>query len=170
MFSKPSVLSTEHQELLAKFDCGVEELNSGLKSRALNNQIRGASRTYVILDSQGNIAGFFCITNAVVEHEQLPASKRRNMPKPLPCCLLGRLAVDKSQQGKKLGAALVMEALRITWQVSKLSGCWALVVQPKGEQQIKFYEHMGFRRCKGDNIPLMFFEVSAINKLFEEKL
>lgn len=26
MFSKPSVLSTEHQELLAKFDCGVEEL------------------------------------------------------------------------------------------------------------------------------------------------
>lgn len=157
MFSKPSALSDVHQSLLEEFDCGNNELNDWLKNRALDNQLRGASRTYVSLDSEGRIAGFFCITNAVIEHENLPSSKRRNMPKPLPCCLLGRLAVDKKSQGKRLGAALVMEALRIAWMVSSMFGCWALIVQPKGESQIKFYEHLGFRKCKGEEVPLMFF-------------
>ena len=90
------------------------------------------------------------------------------MPKPIPCCLLGRLAVNKKDQGNKLGAALVMEALRITLEVSRMSGCWAMIVQPKGEDQVNFYEHLGFRKCKGNDIPTMFFEVSAIEKLFSD--
>ena len=44
------------------------------------------------------------------------------MPKPIPCCLLGRLAVNKKDQGNKLGATLVMEALRITLKVAIMSG------------------------------------------------
>lgn len=168
MYLKPVVLSVEHQGKPDSFDCGVPDLNLWLKKFASNNQVRGASRTYVSLNSEGFIAGFFCISNAVIEHESLSASKRRNMPKPIPCCLLGRLAVNKKDQGNKLGAALVMEALRITLEVSRMSGCWALIVQPKGESQVNFYEHLGFRKCKGDDVPLMFFEVCAIEKLFRD--
>ena len=166
MYLKPIVLSVEHKEKLDKFDCGVSDLNTWVKNIALNNQLRGASRTYVSLSSDGHIAGFFCISNAIIEHESLSSSKRRNMPKPIPCCLLGRLAVNKKDQGNKLGAALVMEALRITLEVSRMSGCWAMIVQPKGEDQVNVYEHLGFRKCTRTDIPTMFFEVSAIEKLF----
>ena len=168
MYLKPVVLFVEDKKKLGSFDCGDPDPNLWFKNLALNNQIRGASRTYVSLSSEGHIAGFFCISNAVIEHEFLPASKRRNMPKPMPCCLLGRLAVNKKDQGNKLGAALVMEALRITLEVSRMSGCWALIVQPKGENQVKFYEHLGFRKCKGNDVALMFFEVSAIEQLFRD--
>ena len=83
MYLKPVVLSVEHQGKLDSFDCGVPDLNLWLKKFASNNQVRGASRTYVSLNSEGFIAGFFCISNAVIEHESLSASKRRNMPKPI---------------------------------------------------------------------------------------
>ncbi len=59
MYSKPVVLSVEHQGKLDSFDCGVQDLNLWLKNFALNNQVRGASRTYVSLNSEGFIAGFF---------------------------------------------------------------------------------------------------------------
>ena len=62
----------------------------------------------------GSIAGYFCISNAVLDHDRLSAGFRRNKPNPLPCCLLGRLAVDKRYQGQGLGGALLVEALKIT--------------------------------------------------------
>jgi len=44
-----------------------------------------------------------------------------------------------------------------------------LIVQPKGESQVNFYEHLGSRKCKGDDVPLMSFEVSAIEKLYRDR-
>ena len=67
MYLKPVVLSVEHQGKLDSFDCGVPDLNLWLKKFASNNQVRGASRTYVSLNSEGFIAGFFCISNAVID-------------------------------------------------------------------------------------------------------
>jgi predicted N-acetyltransferase YhbS len=40
-----------------------------------------------------------------------PASIRRNMPNPVPVAILGRLAVDKSCQGRGLGVALLQDAV-----------------------------------------------------------
>ena len=93
----------------------------------------------------------------------LSAGFRRNKLNPLPCCLLGRLAVDKRYQGQGLGGALLVEALKITQGVSRMSGCWALVVQPKGEKEIGFYEHLGFRRCKVGDPPMLFFEIEQLH-------
>ena len=130
-----------------------------MRTRSVNNEKYGNSRTYVAFDEVGSIAGYFCISNAVLDHDRLSAGFRRNKLNPLPCCLLGRLAVDKRYQVQGLGVALLVEALKITQGVSRMSGCWALVVQPKGEKEIGFYEHLGFRRCKVGDPPMLFFEI-----------
>jgi len=159
-FSKPLPLDPDiPHDALDRFDCDVPVLNQWLRTRSVHNEKYGSSRTYVAFDEGGSIAGYFCISNAVLDHDRLSAGFRRNNPNPLPCCLLGRLAVDKRYQGQGLGGALLVEALKITQGVSRMSGCWALVVQPKGEKEIGFYEHLGFRRCKVGDPPMLFFEI-----------
>lgn len=160
-FSAPKPLPRNiSREVINRFDCGIPTLNNWLKQRALQNELYGSSRTYVSFTNDGDIAGYFCICNSVIGHERLPAAKRHNQPNPIPCCLLGRLAVDKKFQGQKLGGALLLEAVRLARNIAQISGCWALVVQPKTKNEISFYEHLGFRQCKlMDSTPLLFFEL-----------
>lgn len=164
VFAKPVVLNDSHLPLLQSFDCGIEALNRWFLQRALENQKNRASRTYVSMSNAGDIAGFYCLSNAVLSHNRLTSRHRRNMPNPISCCLLGRLAVDKKYQGFGLGPNLLIDAIRRTADLSLISGCWALIVQPKGEQQIGFYEHFGFVRCKQEQNedPLMFFELRGL--------
>ena len=122
-FSKPLPLDPDiPQDALDRFDCDVPVLNQWLRTRSVHNEKYGSSRTYVAFDEGGSIAGYFCISNAVLDHDRLSAGFRRNKPNPLPCCLLGRLAVDKRYQGQGLGGALLVEALKITQGVSGVSG------------------------------------------------
>lgn len=119
-FSKPLPLDPDiPQDALDRFDCDVPVLNQWLRTRSVHNEKYGSSRTYVAFDEGGSIAGYFCISNAVLDHDRLSAGFRRNKPNPLPCCLLGRLAVDKRYQGQGLGGALLVEALKITLKSSK---------------------------------------------------
>ena len=92
-FSAPELLTESHQNLLGEFDCGIDELNRWLTEKALGNQFRGVSRTYVTLSVQGDVAGFYSLSNFALSHQYLSARYKRNMPNPIPCCLLGRLAV-----------------------------------------------------------------------------
>ena len=160
-FSNPTSLRQSIPvEQLERFDCGVLALNNWLKTRALQNERYGSSRTYVSFASDGNIAGFCCLSNAVITREWLPAAKRRNQPNPVPCCLLGRLAVDKRYQGRKLGAALLLRTVKLSCSLSEISGCWALLVQPKTNNEISFYEHFGFRQSKLiTSPPMLFYEL-----------
>lgn len=113
-FSKPLPLDPDiPHDALDRFDCDVPVLNQWLRTRSVHNEKYGSSRTYVAFDEGGSIAGYFCISNAVLDHDRLSAGFRRNKPNPLPCCLLGRLAVDKRYQGQGLGGALLVEALKI---------------------------------------------------------
>lgn len=161
-FSAPELLTESHQNLLGEFDCGIDELNRWLTEKALGNQFRGVSRTYVTLSVQGDVAGFYSLSNFALSHQYLSARYKRNMPNPIPCCLLGRLAVAQKYQGMRLGPELVMDALTRVKRLSEISGCWALVVQPKGPQQASFYNHLGFVQAKHVEPPLRFFEVQNL--------
>jgi GNAT superfamily N-acetyltransferase len=50
------------------------------------------------------------------------------MPNPIPVAILGRLAVDKSFQGKGLGVALRQDAVVRTAQAGKILGIRGLLV------------------------------------------
>jgi len=78
-FSKPLPLDPDiPQDALDRFDCDVPVLNQWLRTRSVHNEKYGSSRTYVAFDEGGSIAGYFCISNAVLDHDRLSAGFRRN--------------------------------------------------------------------------------------------
>ena len=70
---------------------------------------------------------------------------RRNMPEPVPVLVLARLAVDRQMQGRRLGAALLQDAVKRAVSVSQDAGVRALLVHAMDENAKAFYLHYGFR-------------------------
>jgi len=83
---------------------GVPDLDDWSRKRALANEDTGASRTYVVCVG-GRVVGYYALASGGVAQAQAPGRVRRNMPDPVPVMILGRLAVDRTWQGRNLGAA-----------------------------------------------------------------
>jgi GNAT superfamily N-acetyltransferase len=142
MLQAPSPLDEAHR--LDAFDCGVDSLNEWLKRRARANQVSGASRTYVVTDEEGRVAGYYCLASGALTLAQAPGGVRRNMPDPIPMTILGRLAVDRNWQGHGLGAALLRDAVERTRAASNILGIRGLLVHALSDDAKAFYERYGF--------------------------
>jgi GNAT superfamily N-acetyltransferase len=127
------------------FDCGEPSLNDWLKRRALANHLSGASRTFVVVDDQALVVGYYALAAGAIAHEVAPGDVRRNMPDPIPVIVLGRLAVDQRAQGIHLGAALLRDALQRATSVSQNAGVRAMVVHALHDRARDFYRHFGFQ-------------------------
>jgi GNAT superfamily N-acetyltransferase len=151
--SAPQPLAAVH--VLGDFECGEPALDEWLKRRALNNQQSGASRTFVVVDDEQRVSGFYALAAGAVAHQMAPSSVRRNMPDPVPVMVLGRLAVDRRAQGIQLGAALLQDAVHRAIAVSQNTGVRALLVHALHEQAKTFYEHYGFQESPAHPMTLM---------------
>jgi GNAT superfamily N-acetyltransferase len=58
--------------------------------------------------------------------------------------IIGRLAVDKKHQGKKIGPALLRDAVLRTLQAANIGGIRAILVHALSERARQFYESCGF--------------------------
>lgn len=151
--SAPQPLAAAH--LLGGFECGEPALDEWLKRRALNNPLSGASRTFVVVDDEQRVRGFYALAAGAVTHQMATSPVRRNMPDPVPVMVLGRLAVDRRAQGMQLGAALLQDAVRRAIAVSQNTGVRALLVHALHEQAKAFYEHYGFQESPTHPMTLM---------------
>jgi GNAT superfamily N-acetyltransferase len=140
-WNAPTPLTAAHH--VADFDCGEAALDHWLKHRALRNEGRGASRTYVLCVEQ-QVVAYYCLATGSIASEHAPGRIRRNMPDPIPVMVLGRLAVDLAWQRHGLGKALLRDAILRTIQVSEVVGVKALLVHALSEQAVGFYEARGF--------------------------
>lgn len=139
---------------LAGFDSGEAALDDWLRRRARQNELSGASRTYVVCAGT-TVAGFYSLGVGAVAHSESPGRIRRNMPDPVPVMVLARLAVDKSHQGQGIGAALLRDAVARTVQAADIAGIRAILVQAISESAKGFYERHGFRTSAVDPMVLM---------------
>src|SRR5690349_25573 len=105
--SPPVLLSDDHT--LESFSSGELSLDEWLRRRARPNQVSGASRTYVVCEGT-RVVGYYALASGAIVQAEAPGRFRRNMPDPIPVVILGRLAVDQSQQGRGLGRALFRDA------------------------------------------------------------
>lgn len=107
---------------------------------------RRISNCFVARDATGTVAAFYTFAATSFHLSDLPLEEAKRLPRygVLPAGLIGRLAVDLRSRGRRLGSALVIDAVR------RASGgdpaIFALVVDAKDEAAIAFYEHLGFRR------------------------
>lgn len=134
----PVLLAANHQ--LDDFACDVDSLDDWLKRRAHPNQLSGASRTYVVLEGK-KVIGYYCLASGALELNDAPASASRNMPDPV--AILGRLAVDKSWQGRGLGVALLQDAVGRTVQAGGILGIRGLLVHALSIEAEAFMSIMG---------------------------
>lgn len=149
----PQLLTRAHDS--GVFDCGEPELNEWLKKRALNNQASGASRTFVVVDEQSRVVAYYALSAGAVSSREAPGSVRRNMPDPVPVMVLGRLAVDLSCRGKRLGTALLKDAFLRTATVAENVGVRALLVHAINESAKQFYLQHGFTPSPVNPLTLM---------------
>lgn len=151
--SAPQPLTTAHR--LTDFECGVPTLDEWLKRRASSNQLTGASRTFVVVDEDNRVHGFYAMAAGAISHQLASSAVRRNMPDPIPVMVLGRLAVDRRAQGIKLGAAMLQDAVNRAVAVSQNTGVRALLVHALDEHAKQFYEHYGFQESPHHSMTLM---------------
>jgi len=151
--SAPQPLTSGH--LLDKFNCGEPVLDEWLKRRAMSNQLSGASRTFVVLDQDSLVCGYYAMAAGAVAHQMATSSVRRNMPDPVPVMVLARLAVDLRVQGVKLGASLLQDAVNRAVMVAENAGVRALLVHALNDKAKEFYEHYGFQSSSLNTMTLM---------------
>ena len=151
--SAPQSLAATH--LLDGFNCGEPSLDDWLKQRALANHLNGASRTFVVVNPDQCVLGYYALAAGAVAHQDATSAVRRNMPDPVPVMVLARLAVDARIQGIKLGAALLQDAVTRVRSVAENAGVRALLVHALNERAKQFYEYYGFRASPVDSMTLM---------------
>jgi GNAT superfamily N-acetyltransferase len=150
--SSPEHLRPEHD--VSAFDCGVLSLDTWLKRQALQNEVSGASRTYVVT-AEGRVVGYYALATGSVNQTESTGRVRRGMPDPIPVMVLGRLAVDRQFQRARLGSALLKDALLRTLQVSSIVGIRAVLLHAISEDVKRFYLRHGFAESPVHPMTLM---------------
>ena len=119
-----------------------------------SNQATGAHRCFVTC-RDGRIVGYYAPATGSVQ--RLGASQRvgQGMPDPIPVVLLGRLAFDLNEQGRRLGSHLLRDAIARTIEAAEIIGVRALVVHALDERTRDFYLRHDFEPSPTDPLHLM---------------
>ena len=128
-----------------EFTCGVDALDRYFREQAGQDVRRRVTACFVAREIATNrIAGFYTLAAAGVLLAQMPARLAKRLPRypAVPVARLGRLAVAGAHHGRKLGGALLWDAVE---RASRSEvAVYALVVDAKDEQAQNFYLHYDF--------------------------
>lgn len=141
---------------LTRFDCGTyESLNLWLRKFAPQNQANDSARTYVVHRANA-VAGYYSISAGSVARENATLRSAQGLARhPVPIALLGRLAIDREEQGRGLGAALLKDALIRVERAADILGIRAVLVHAIDRHAKAFYERFDFESCPDDELHLM---------------
>ncbi|MEO8269196.1 MAG: GNAT family N-acetyltransferase [Aureliella sp.] len=142
----------QQKHMRVNFDCGVPSLNEWLKTKVTQFQKRDLSRTYVLVEHPNAIVrGYYAISSHTISYAALPKDQARGLPQiDLPVVLIGRLAVDLSAQGMRLGEFLLLDALRRAEKLAKKIGIRAVEVDALDARAKQFYQKYGFMSLVDD--------------------
>ena len=132
----------------AAFRCGVESLDTYLKTQASQDMRRKANAVFVLVPqaSTSAIAGYFTLCAYGLAPGPIPEPARKHLPRyPIvSATLLGRLAISQELQGCGLGAILLAQALRKAYENSAVLGSSMVVVDAIDQRATQFYRAHGF--------------------------
>jgi GNAT superfamily N-acetyltransferase len=139
-------LRSDH--IRASFSCGNPSLDRYLREQAGQDLRRGCAMPFVLMSKSGETAvlGYYTLSSYGIDAGELPVEIAKKLPRyPLiPATLLGRVAVDRSLQGRGAGEFLLMDALyRALVQSAEIAAA-AVVVDAINAPAAKFYNHFGF--------------------------
>ena len=161
-----SVKEISPKSALKKFDCEVEVLNEFLSRYALKNDELGIGKTYVALNENNQIAGYFTLATAQVAYQEIPDDFRGKLPKyPIPALRIARLAVNKGLKGRGIGKWLLAQAFIKAIHVADVTGLYFIIVDAK-ETSKSFYEHYGFHKFFDEDLSY-FILIDTVRKAMQ---
>jgi GNAT superfamily N-acetyltransferase len=151
VITAPQPITADHD--VSEFESKSEALNDWLKNKSFKNE-GDTARTYVVTCDHKVIA-YYCLATSAVNHITATRKARQNAPDPVPCMLIGKLAVDKLWEGKGIGSGLLRDAIHRILRVSEIVGTRCVLVHTKDEDAKNFYLKHKFQQSPIEPLTLM---------------
>jgi predicted N-acetyltransferase YhbS len=161
-------LTPKHDRV--SFTCGNERLDRYFKQQAAQDIRRRLATCFVIVESKtGAVAGYYTLTATNILLRDLPEEIAARLPRhaTIPAVLLGRLAVATVFQGRKLGAALLADAIERSARADIAT--FAIVVDPIDESARRFYRKHSFIELPHPERQMFIPIASALHYLEQQK-
>ncbi len=152
----------------AAFDCGDPDLNLYLQKFARQNHESGGAKCFIAApsDAPARILGFYTLSPASIEYSRTPALAKKGLARyDVPVFRLGRLAVDRTVQGRGLGGALLLRAADRCIRVAQDVGGVALLIDAKSDRAARWYESYGALRLHDPPLSLVLPLATAADAL-----
>jgi ribosomal protein S18 acetylase RimI-like enzyme len=151
------------------FDCGQPPLNSFILQHASVNHERGVSRVYVaVRGPHQQVLGYYASSTGSFLRDHLPPDDQSGLPRyPLPTAHLGRLAVDLSCRGQRLGEFLLFHFLKTACDVAERIGVFAVDLFSKDDEAKRFYQKYGFIPLQDDTFHL-YLPMATVRAMFAQ--
>src|SRR5471030_2961756 len=130
----------------AAFDCGDADLNLYPQKFARQNHESGGAKCFVAAPSEApaRVLGFYTLSPASLDYARTPALAKKGLARyDVPVFRLGRLAVDKTLQGRGLGGALLLRAAQRCLRAADEVGGVALLIDAKTARAATWYRSFG---------------------------
>jgi ribosomal protein S18 acetylase RimI-like enzyme len=130
----------------AAFDCGAADLNIYLQKFARQNHESGGAKCFVAAPTEAptRVLGFYTLSSASLDYARTPTLAKKGLARyEVPVFRLGRIAVDKTAQGRGLGGALLLRSAHRCLRVADEVGGVALLIDAKNDRAASWYQSYG---------------------------
>jgi predicted GNAT family N-acyltransferase len=139
------------------FCCGKDSLDNYICKQASQDFKRRVSTVFVLIDNpEFNVLAYYTLSSYTVDITALDKDFAKRLPRypQLPTTLLGRLAVDNRQKGKRFGELMLVDALRRSLNASAQIASLAVIAEALDERALDFYIKYGFQQFRQNPMKL----------------
>jgi predicted N-acetyltransferase YhbS len=148
-----------------EFKCKKKLLTQYLHRYARQNDENNIAKTFVAIDNDNKVLGYYSLSTSSIEFEDLPETVAKHLPHyPIPAALIAKLAVDSDIDGQGLGSRLLIEALQNILAVSEEMAIKVVLVDAIDEEAKGYYLRFGFIELPGNELKL-FLPIETISQL-----
>jgi predicted GNAT family N-acyltransferase len=149
------------------FCCGKDSLDNYIRKQASQDLKKRVSTVFVLIDEpDNNVLAYYTLSTYTVDISVLNSAFAKRLPRypQLPATLLGRLAVDRRQTGKRYGELMLIDALYRALDASVQVASLAVVAEALDEVALNFYLKYGFQQFS-DNPMKLYFPMKSVEEL-----
>lgn len=152
------------------FCCGKDNLDKYIRNQASQDLKRRVSTVFVLIDDpEIRVLAYYTLSSYTVNITALDEAFAKRLPRYplLPATLLGRLAVDNRQKGKRLGELLLVDALKKSLDTARQVASLAVIAEALDEQALGFYTKYGFQQFRQEPM-MLYLPMKSIEELCQD--
>jgi len=156
------------KHIRSDFCCEKDSLDNYIRKQASQDIKKRVATVFVLIDDpEYQVMAYYTLSSHTVKVECIDENFAKHLPRYplLPAILLGRLAVDTSQKGKRLGELMLIDALKKALNASRQVASLAVIAEALDENAVNFYMKYGFEKFKQDPMKL-YLPMKSIEELF----